>query len=82
MSRDIPEIAYELTDISDTPLTIVYPEGRNLARGVCNEDGSVAIRICSDEFCSELITRFRKPLDLDISEYKRDAVSGIFHRNK
>jgi L-threonylcarbamoyladenylate synthase len=61
-ARDIPQVAYELTGISDTPLTIVYPEGRNLARGACNEDGSVAIRVCRDEFCSELITRFRKPL--------------------
>jgi len=61
-ARDIPQIAYELTGISDSPLTIVYPEGRNLARGVCNEEGSVAIRICRDEFCNELITRFRKPL--------------------
>ena len=61
-ARDIPQIAYELTGISDSPLTIVYPEGRNLAKGVCNEDGSAAIRICRDEFCRELIKRFRKPV--------------------
>jgi len=60
--REIPRIAYELTDVSDSPLTIVYPEGKNLAPGVCNEDGSAAIRICYEEFCSELISRFRKPV--------------------
>jgi L-threonylcarbamoyladenylate synthase len=59
---DIPEIVYELTSVSDTPLTIIYPKGRNLAKGVCNEDGSVGIRICHDEFCNELISRFRKPI--------------------
>lgn len=58
----IPEIAYELTSVSDTPLTIVYPIGKNLAPGVCAEDGSVGIRICNDDFCNELITRFRKPI--------------------
>ena len=60
--KEIPEIVYELTDVSDTPLTIIYPEGKNLAAGVCSEDGSVGIRICHDEFCNELISRFRKPI--------------------
>jgi L-threonylcarbamoyladenylate synthase len=60
--RDIPEIAFELTGVSDAPLTIIYPEGKNLAEGVCGDDGSVGIRICNDEFCNELITRFRKPI--------------------
>lgn len=60
--KDIPEIVYELTEVSDEPLTIIYPSGKNLAPGVCSEDGSVGIRICRDEFCSELIKRFRKPI--------------------
>jgi L-threonylcarbamoyladenylate synthase len=60
--KDIPEIVYELTAVSDGPLTIIYPAGKNLAPGVCNEDGSVGIRICHDEFCRELINRFRKPI--------------------
>jgi L-threonylcarbamoyladenylate synthase len=59
---EIPEIVYELTEVSDTPLTIIYPGGKNLAEGVCAEDGSVGIRICHDDFCNELIGRFRKPI--------------------
>jgi L-threonylcarbamoyladenylate synthase len=60
--RDVPEIAFELTSVSDDPMTIVYPQGKNLAPGVCSEDGSIGIRICSEPFCNELITRFRKPI--------------------
>lgn len=60
--RNIPEIVFELTSVSETPITIIYPEGKNLAPGVCNEDGSVGIRICSEPFCNELITRFRRPI--------------------
>jgi L-threonylcarbamoyladenylate synthase len=59
---EVPEIAWELTGVSDDPLTIIYPGGKNLAPGVCSEDGSVGIRICHDDFCRELIKRFRKPL--------------------
>lgn len=60
--RDIPEIVFELIEVSDNPLTIIYPVGKNLASGVCNDDGSVGIRICQDDFCRELIRRFRRPL--------------------
>ncbi len=60
--REIPDIAFEITKASDTPITIIYPQGKNLASGVYSEDGSVGIRICSDEFCRELIQRFRKPI--------------------
>lgn len=58
----IPEVVYELIDVSDTPLTIVYPAGKNLAPQVISSDGSIGIRICHDIFCSELIKRLRKPL--------------------
>lgn len=60
--EDCPEIVFELAGVSDSPLTIIYPKGKNLAEGVCGKDNSIAIRICHDEFCSELITRFRKPI--------------------
>lgn len=60
--REIPGTAGELISVSDSPLTIIYPEGRNLAEGVCAADGSAGIRICDEEFCNELITRFRKPI--------------------
>lgn len=60
--KEVPESASSITGISDKPVTIIYPEGKNLAAGICSEDGSVGIRICNDDFCNELITRFRKPI--------------------
>jgi len=60
--KNIPEVAGEILDVSDKPLTVIYSEGKNLAPGVCSEDGSVGIRVCNDDFCNELITRFRKPV--------------------
>ncbi|HLN20391.1 MAG TPA: L-threonylcarbamoyladenylate synthase [Bacteroidales bacterium] len=59
---EIPSTASRLIEVSDDPLTIIYPHGKNLAPGVCSSDGSVGIRICNDDFCNELISRFRKPL--------------------
>lgn len=44
------------------PTTVIYQHALGLAENVCNDDGSVAIRICKDEFCRHLIKRFRKPI--------------------
>ena len=60
--KDIPEIARELIEVSERPLTIIYPGAKNLAPSITAEDGSGGIRVCMDEFCNELIGRFRKPI--------------------
>jgi len=58
----IPDIAWELINIADRPLTIIYPQGKNLARDLLHGDGSVGIRITSDNFCKNLITRLGRPI--------------------
>jgi len=57
-----PEVALQMAELSQKPLTIVYDRGRSLAEGVASADGSVGVRICNDPFCDELITAFRKPI--------------------
>ena len=59
---EVPEIAYQLIEVTDSPLTIIYPKGKNLAKGVCATDGSVGIRVCEVPFCAELIRGLRKPI--------------------
>ena len=44
------------------PITIVYEGAIGLADNLINKDGSIAIRICKNEFCKQLIKRFRKPI--------------------
>ena len=60
--KEMPEIAWDLIELSDKPLTIIYSGARNLAQNLIAEDGSVGIRISNDEFNQKLIQRFRKPL--------------------
>jgi len=60
--KSVPEIAWELIDVSDKPLTIIYPGAKNLAHNLIAEDGSAGIRVVKEPFCEELIGRFRKPL--------------------
>ncbi len=60
--KEIPEMALTLIELADKPLTIIYPQGVGLAPEVVAEDGSVAIRIPKNEFCIELIKKFKKPI--------------------
>ena len=60
--REVPEIAWDLIDVADKPLTIVYPNARNLATNVLAEDGSVGIRITQETFSRKLCERFRKAI--------------------
>jgi L-threonylcarbamoyladenylate synthase len=46
----------------DTPLTIIYPNAKNLAKNVIAQDGCIAIRIIKNDFCEEVIRFFRKPI--------------------
>lgn len=60
--NDIPEAARNILEVSIKPVTIIYPCGRNLTPPVLGNDGSIAIRICNEDFCNELITKFRRPI--------------------
>jgi L-threonylcarbamoyladenylate synthase len=58
----IPEMAQEIIEITDQPLTIIYPQARNLASNLIAEDGSIGIRICQAPICQKLIRQFGRPI--------------------
>ena len=55
-------MAYDLIEYTENPLTLIFPDAKNLAKNVINADGSVGIRIAKHDFCQQLIQRFRKPI--------------------
>ncbi len=59
---DVPEVAYELIEYSEKPLTVIFSNAKNLAPNVVNNDGSVGIRVVRHDFCLQLLQRFRKPI--------------------
>ncbi|MBN2744625.1 MAG: threonylcarbamoyl-AMP synthase [Marinilabiliaceae bacterium] len=58
----VPDVAYDLIDLSDKPMTIIYDGAKNLAKNLIAEDGSVGIRITSEPFSKTLCQRFKKPI--------------------
>ena len=59
---EIPEVAYNLIEYAENPLTIVFSNAKNLAQNVINADGSIGIRIVKHDFCTPLVQRLRKPI--------------------
>ena len=60
--KEIPQIAIELLEVNDAPMTIIYPGAIGLAKNVVAEDGTVGIRIPNNEFCKQLIFRLHRPI--------------------
>jgi len=56
-----PEIFDYLKTVSK-PTTVIYEGAINLADNLINKDGTIAIRIVNDDFCRQLVKRFRKPI--------------------
>jgi L-threonylcarbamoyladenylate synthase len=73
-----PEVALQMAEWSEKPLTVVYDKGRSLAEGVASSDGSVGVRICSEPFCDALIDALRKPLISTSANISGEDAPAIF----
>ena len=60
--KEVPELAWDIIDISTKPTTIIYQEGKNLAKNVMGKDNSIAIRMIKEGFAHQLAFNFRKPI--------------------
>jgi len=60
--NEMPEIAWDLIELSEKPLTIIYSGAKQLAKNLVAPDGSIGIRISTDSFNQKLIQQFKKPL--------------------
>ena len=60
--EDVPEIAWDLAELSEKPLTIIFPKAKNLAKNLIAKDNSVGIRVTNELFSKQLCSQFRKPI--------------------
>ena len=58
----VPEVAWDLIELSETPLTIIYSRAKNLASNLIAQDGSVGIRVTKEVFSKKICERFRSPI--------------------
>ena len=75
---EIPDVAYDLIEYTEKPLTIIYSGAKNLASNLINQDGSIGIRIPKHDFCQQLVQRFRKPIVSTSANISGEPTPGNF----
>jgi len=60
--ENVPDLAYDIMDLSTKPTTIIYDAPKGVAKNLIAPDDTLAVRVASDRFCRNLITKFRKPI--------------------
>lgn len=75
---DVPDVARQLIEATDKPLTIIYDKGRNLAPNLLADDGSIGIRVTTEEFSRRLCEAFRLPLVSTSANVSGDASPANF----
>ena len=87
--REIPEMAVQLIEVNDKPMTIIYPgavhgeegqpaERHRLAYNVVAADGTVGIRIPMMDFCRELVAALGRPLVSTSANISGEPTPKIF----
>jgi L-threonylcarbamoyladenylate synthase len=74
----VPEPAYDIMDLSERPVTIIYDNPRGVADNLIAEDNTLAIRVASDNFCQQLIKKFKKPIVSTSANIAGEPTPGSF----
>ena len=59
---EVPEMAWEIMDLSEKPVTLIYDNPKGLPKEILAEDGSIGIRLVKDDYLRKLIGKLNKPL--------------------
>ena len=60
--RNVADVTWDMIEMAEKPLTIIFDQAVGLAPNLLAEDGSVGLRITKEEFSKELCFRFQKPI--------------------
>ncbi len=60
--RNVADVTWNMIELSEKPLTIIFDNVTGLAPNLIAEDGSAGIRITKEEFSRELCFRLQKPI--------------------
>lgn len=76
--KEVPEIAWQLIEVNDKPMTIIYPGAMNLAPNLINEDGTIGIRIVHNDFCEKLLAKLNRPIVSTSANISGEPAPAIF----
>lgn len=75
---NVPSVAWDIIELADKPITIIYDGARNLAPNLVADDGSIGIRVTSELFSKELCYRFQKAIVSTSANISGEATPRYF----
>ncbi len=84
-----PSIAYEVMEMSTTPLTLILPGAVNVAENLIPEEGTLGVRVPDHAFCQEMLAALRRPIvstsanisggetPTGLNEVTREIIDGV-----
>jgi len=87
--KDIPEVAWQILDLSEKPTTLILDNPRNVAPNLIAADKTLGVRIIKEPFCFKLLERIKKPLvstsanisgkpsPLNFKEISQEIIQGV-----
>lgn len=73
-----PEVAWDLMEASDKPLTLILPDGVGVASNLLPEEGTIAIRVADHDFCRGLCRKLGRALVSTSANISGEATPGRF----
>jgi L-threonylcarbamoyladenylate synthase len=69
---------FDYLEQTTKPTTVIYEGAIGFAENLTSADGSIAIRICNEPFCKQLIKRFRKPIVSTSANISGEPAAKLF----
>lgn len=60
--QKVPEMAWQLLEVADKPLTLILPGARGVAENLVPPEGTIGIRVVNHDFCKRLIYKLNRPI--------------------
>lgn len=60
--KQVPEVAWQLIELADKPLTVILPDGIGVAPNLLPAEKTIAIRVPDHDFCRQVLRKLRRPL--------------------
>lgn len=57
-----PGIAFEVMEMTTSPLTLILPGATGVAKNLIPEEGTLGVRVPDHEFCQKLLYKFGRPI--------------------
>lgn len=76
--KEIPDVAYDMMDLADKPLTLILDGAKNLAGNLIAEDGSIGIRVTNEKFSHDLCSSFGKAVVSTSANISGQPAAAIF----